>query len=895
MIGIHSLHLPKKIVGESIRSLEIRTSSVVEYCARLPCEQVYDHLHTSRDGLSGAAAHERLATYGRNVFTASRRPSALTILFSALRDPLVILLAALATLSAATGDARSAAMMAAMIALSVSIRLARETKANIAAAKLETMASMTATLVRDGKADDHPATDIVPGDIIHLVAGDMVPADVRITHAKDLFVNQGALTGESLPIEKHAASLSELDHSSGIELPNIAFQGTSISSGSATAVALATAQSTYLGTMATSISQQSESTAFDRAISGLTSLMLRLVAVLTPTVFVINGLTKGNWTEAFFFALAVAVGLTPEMLPTIVTVCLSNGAMLLSRRKAIVKRLNAIQKLGEVDILCTDKTGTLTADQVVLERHCDVMLRDDETVLTLAYLNSHFQTGLKSVLDRAILAHEHLHARTRVTDFEKIDEIPFDFERRMMSVVVRTPTGELRLITKGAPEEVFARCTAYALDGLEHPLTPDVCRRLEAEHERLSSDGFRVLAVARKDLAFTSAPNAPQRAFSKDDERTLVLYGYTAFFDPPKESAAAALQALRIHGVAVKVITGDNERVARKVCSLVGLATGRAMLGRDVEAMSDRTLAENVVSTSLFARVSPGHKVRIIQALQSVGHTVGFLGDGINDAPALHAADVGISVDSAVDVAKASADIILLERSLLVVDDALMIGRRVYGNILNYIRMGASSSFGNVLSVVGASLALPFVPMAPIQILANNLLYDIAQTGIPTDTIDTERITRPQRWNNRSFARYVFWIGPCSSLFDATTFVAVLYFFRAPHHASDAAYHSTRALLQTAWFVESVITQTLIVHILRTDRIPFIESNASPWLLATTFLVAAMAIVIPTMPLGRSLGFVPLPTSYWPFLAGNLLAYGIVTHAIKTHLHRNDTPSVEIT
>ena len=529
--------------------------------------------------------------------------------------------------------------------------------------------------------------------------------------------------------------------------------------------------------MAESLSEQSTQTAFDKGIARFTWLMLRFILVMVPLVFVINGLTKGKWTEAFFFAVAVAVGLTPEMLPMIVTVCLSKGALAMSRKKVIVKRINAIQNLGAMDVLCTDKTGTLTMDHVILEKHCDVVLKEDDGVLALAYMNSHFQTGLKNVLDRAILAHTETHAHAAIPEYAKVDEIPFDFQRRIMSVVVRTPEGKDRIISKGAPEEIFARCKEFELDGELFPMDHLLIEELKEEYEQLSADGFRVLAIASKEVEPRGVVAGDATPYSKADECDLILNGYVAFLDPPKDTARAAIKALEGHGISVKVVTGDNDLVARKICKEVGLSTEFVLLGSDVEKLTDEQLADAADKTTLFARVSPAHKQRIITALQSRQHTVGFMGDGINDAPALRTADVGISVDTAVDIAKESADMILLEKSLMVLEEGVIEGRKVFANILKYVRMGASSNFGNMFSVLGASIFVPFLPMAPIQILANNLLYDISQTAIPTDDVDPEQVEKPRPWDMKQLTRFIVFIGPCSSIFDYTTFFMMLYVF----------------------------------------------------------------------------------------------------------------------
>ena len=558
----------------------------------------------------------------------------------------------------------------------------------------------------------------------------------------------------------------------------------------------------------------------------------------------------------------------------IVTVCLSKGAMAMARKKVIVKRINAIQNLGAMDVLCTDKTGTLTMDHVILSSHCDVVLKPDNGVLALAYLNSHFQTGLKNVMDRAVLAHsEATHHHAHIPDYAKIDEIPFDFERRIMSVVVRTPEGKDRIISKGAPEAIFPRCKNFELDGELSPMEHVRIDELRHEYEQLGRNGFRVLAIASKDVEPKDA------GYGRNDEKDLILNGYLAFLDPPKDTAAAAILALRQHGVSVKVVTGDNDLVARKVCSEVGLLTEHTLLGAQIEEMTNEELAESAERTTLFARVSPAHKQRIIHALQSRRHTVGFMGDGINDAPALRAADVGVSVDTAVDIAKESADLILLEKSLLVLEEGVLEGRKVFANILKYIGMGASSSFGNMFSVLGASIFVPYLPMTPIQILTNNLLYDVSQTAIPTDEVDPEEIAKPRPWDMGSLAKFILFIGPCSSIFDYTTFLIMLYVFKA--WAADKA-----ALFQTGWFVESLLTQTLIIHVIRTRKMPFLQSRASGSLIAMTAVIMSVGVLIPFTPIGPYLGFTTLPPLYWLLLALTLLAYMLLTQGVKTWLIR---------
>jgi Mg2+-importing ATPase len=860
-------------------------SKALVAAAALDTGEVYAHLKTRPEGLTENEADARLKEHGPNVLARDRPPGFVSLLWHALVNPLVILLVVLATVSFATGDPRAATVMLLMIALSVGLKLTQEAKASGAAAKLKAMISVKATVLRGGASEEIAVSHLVPGDVVQLAAGDMIPGDVRVVQAKDLFVLQGTLTGESFPVEKFVVE-TKSDTSSPLELTSVALLGTSVGSGAATAVVVTTGKDTYLAGMAEALQEHAAPTAFDRGISRFTLLMLGFMAVMVPLVFVINGVTKGSWQDAFFFAVAVAVGLTPEMLPMIVTISLSKGAVAMGRKKVIVKRINAIQNLGAMDVLCTDKTGTLTRDEIVLERHCDVSLRESGDVLALAYVNSHFQTGLKNVLDRAVLAHEASHAHARVPELTKVDEIPFDFERRIMSVVVRTPEGGDRIISKGAPEAIFAKCVNFRLDGKLQPMDHPHIEALKKEYESLSADGFRVLAIATKDGPAHGVVAAHATPYGKSDEHDLILEGYVAFLDPPKQSALDAIAALEHHGVTVKVVTGDNELVAHKICKEVGLTIDHVLLGDAVEKLSEEELAAVAEQTVLFARVSPAHKQRIIKALQSHGHTVGFMGDGINDAPALHSADVGISVDTAVDIAKESADMILLEKSLLVLDEGVIEGRKVFSNIIKYVRMGASSNFGNMFSVLGASVFVPFLPMRPIQILANNLLYDISQTAIPTDAVDVERIQRPRAWDIKELTRFILFIGPCSSVFDYTTYLLMLYVFGCSDVSTPAVAAHSQSLFQTGWFVESLLTQTLVIHVIRTNKIPFLQSRPSVFLMATSAAIMATGVVLPFTLLGRYLGFIALPASYWLYIAATLAGYALLTQQVKAWLLR---------
>ncbi|HTF36494.1 MAG TPA: magnesium-translocating P-type ATPase [Myxococcota bacterium] len=864
--------LPRNLPSGTKRpSPGIQVSPLLIELAQCEPPTALERLHSSLAGLSDEEAASRLEQHGPNTVATDEQHGRLRLFLHACLNPLVLLLAALAAISLATGDARAAAVMSVMIALGVGLRFSQETRANTAAEKLRAMIRVTATVVRGGQSREEPLAGLVPGDIVHLSAGDMIPADVRILACRDLFVIQASLTGESLPVEK-SEHPSPQPNGDALGHSTLCFLGTAVESGTATALVIETGSRTYLGTIASSLASDPPQTSFDQGVSRFTWLMIRFISVMVPLVFVINGLTKHDWKEAFFFAMAVAVGLTPEMLPMIVTVCLSRGAMAMSNKKVIVKRLHSIQNLGAMDVLCTDKTGTLTQDHVILQRHCDVAGNDDDRVLVLAYLNSNFQTGLKNVLDRAVLEHRERHRDVVVPETRKIDEIPFDFSRRLMSVVVETQSHMHRLICKGAPEEVFKRCSSFELDEQTEPITDVLIQDLREEYETLSRDGFRVLALAYRDFS-------PRTTYSKQDEVDLVLAGYVAFLDPPKETALEAVAALGAHGVSVKILTGDNELVSRTICQQVGIETTDVLLGSQVDAMSDLELGVAAEKVTLLARLTPGHKQRVISALQQRKHVVGFLGDGINDSPALHTSDVGISVDTGVDIAKEAADIILLEKSLTVVSDGMMEGRKVFCNILKYVRMGASSNFGNMFSVLGASVFLPFVPMAPLQILTNNLLYDFSQVPIPTDAVDPELIAAPRPWSMREITRFILFIGPCSSVFDYTTYFIMLYVFNCwdPSRAS---------LFQTGWFVESLLTQTLIIHVIRTNRIPFLQSRASAPLVATTVGIILLGMWLPFSPVARALGFARLPPHYWPFLAATLLAYVMLTQAVKVWLLR---------
>ncbi len=847
---------------------------LLDICS-LPVDGALSKMATTDKGLELGIVQERRAKFGLNEVAKRKKLGFIGEILQRCKNPLVIQLFVIASVSYAMGDLRAAVVVAVMIVLSVFLGYYQETRSSKAVEKLRAMVQTTCTVLRGGKESEIPMNELVPGDIVILTAGSIIPADLRLISAKDFFVSQSALTGESMPIEK-SINAGPTPVKAALDLPNACFQGSNVLSGAARGLVVNTGASTYFGTICDKLSSQRILTSFDKGVNAFTWLMIRFMVIMVAIVFVIIGLTKHNWAEALLFGLAIAVGLTPEMLPMIVTVNLSKGALAMSRKKVIVKRLNSIQNFGAMNILCTDKTGTLTQDKVVLERYVDVTNRESEDVLRYAYMNSHYQTGLRNLLDNAILAHTDLDVERTC---RKVDEIPFDFSRRRMSVIIDYE-GDHVLICKGAVEEIFSVCDRYQVDEEIHPLIDMLKNDVMEEFQSLSADGYRVLAVAYRDY-----PQSKE-VFSAADEQDLVLLGYIAFFDPPKESAGTALKALRKSGVSTKILTGDNALVSQKVCKDVGLKIEGLVTGNQLVGMSDSDLSALAEKTTVFARLSPSQKEQIIHALQRNGHVVGFMGDGINDAAAMKAADVGISVDTAVDVAKESADIILLEKSLLVLEDGIMEGRKVFGNIIKYIKMGASSNFGNMFSMVGGALFLPFLPMAPIQVLVNNLLYDFSQLGIPTDVVDEEYLLKPRKWNIERIKKFMLYIGPTSSVFDYTTFFLMLYVYHCVNYNHPQTSGSMKtyyeSLFHTGWFVESLLTQTLIVHIIRTNRIPFLQSQASAALTLTTLTVIACAIAIPFSPLAGPLGMVALPKTFWLWMVATVLLYMILTHNIKT-------------
>ncbi len=850
-------------------SAPFQTGEIVAASALDP-DAVWSALDSAPDGLSMAEVERRQVKYGPNLIARDARASVVQELWARARNPLNALLLGLAAVSYGLGDTRAAVVITVMVVLAIVTAFVQEHRSNEAAASLRAMVKTTASVKRRGAAAvfcEIHIDQLVPGDVVSLSAGDMIPADLRLVTAKDLFINQAALTGESMPAEKSAQRFDGVV-SDPFSLPNLCFMGGSVVSGFATGVIVHTGPRTYFGQLADSIAGQRELTSFDKGINRFTWLMIGFIVVMGPAVFLINGLTKGDWLEALLFAVAVAVGLTPEMLPMIVTVNLAKGAIAMSKKRAIVKRLHSIQNFGAMDVLCTDKTGTLTQDHIILKRHLDVSGQDSERVLEYAYLNSYYQSGLKNLLDVAVLQHvelgQNLHLRH---SYERYDEIPFDFSRRRMSVILSREDGSHLMICKGAVEEVFAACNSYALDRDFGGLDQGHLVQAQVLSKALNEDGFRLVAVAYKEITDL------KKEYRAEDEFALTLLGYIAFLDPPKDSAQAALAVLRKSGVEVKILTGDNEVITRKVCREVGLQVDRIVLGSEIEAMSDDQLADLAEPTTVFAKVSPAQKARVVGALHRRNHVVGFLGDGINDSPALKAADVGISVDTAVDIAKESADIILLEKSLMVLQEGVIEGRKIFANISKYIKMGASSNYGNMFSVLGASIFLPFLPMTPIQVLTNNLLYDFSQTAIPTDNVDEEYLEAPRRWDIGNIFKFMLFIGPISSIFDYATFFTMLYAFNAWNNP---------ALFQTGWFVQSILTQTLIIHIIRTARIPFLQSHASLALSTTTLVICAISVALPYTWLGRTLGFTRLPSLFWLFIVAVLFCYSCLTHLVKT-------------
>ncbi len=841
----------------------------------LPSDELLVRLNTSSAGLSSEEAQNRLEVYGRNEFARKKKRAAILDFLARFKSPLVIILIFAGAISAVLGSYASVIVIYTMVFLSVSLAHYQEANASKAAELLREKVATSATVLRDNVKQEIKLPFIVPGDIIFLSAGDITPADARAIDAKDTFVNQSALTGESFPVEKTPKPLKGKE-ASITEWTNYFFMGTSIVSGSATAVVVRTGGSTEYGKIAQKLVEKAPETEFERGIKKFGFLIMQVTIVLVLFVFLINALLHPNAQgilTALLFAVALAVGLTPELLPMIITINLSKGAMAMSKKGVIVKRLSSIETFGSMNVLCTDKTGTLTENLIKLVLHIDMEGKDDEKVLLYSYLNSHFQTGLKSPLDDAILKHEEID----ISMFQKIDEVPFDFVRRRVSVVVEKEK-ERFFIAKGAPEEILKVCSYCELEGVISDLSEGTRLKIEQKYLDLSAEGLRVLGVARKKLKEEKA------VYSINDEREMTFLGFVAFLDPPKETAKQSLELLNKAKVELKILTGDNELVTKKVCAELGFEVKGVVLGNDISKMSDETLSAVVEEANVFARVTPAQKDRIINLLKNNGHVVGFMGDGINDAPSLKTSDVGVSVNNAVDVARESADIILLKNDLTVLGEGVLEGRKTFGNTMKYIMMGVSSNFGNMFSAAGGSVFLPFLPMLPIQILLNNLLYDTSQTVMTTDNVDPEYIEKPKRWDISFIRRFMIIIGPVSSLFDFTTFFVMLFLFNAWNNA---------ALFQTAWFIESLCSQTLVVLIIRTRRVPFYKSKPSKYLAIMLLSVISFAIIVPYTPVGSFFGFVPPPPAFFLALAGILGAYAVLAETVKKWFYKRYGNRVE--
>ncbi|KWK70565.1 magnesium-translocating P-type ATPase [Burkholderia ubonensis] len=876
--------------------------------AARPLDDTLKALRTSMRGLTYEQAADRLQHHGPNEIAHDKPPHWTRQLLMSFHNPFVYVLLVLAAISFCTDvwfaapddrDYVGMTILLTMVTISALLRFVQEFRSLRAAEKLKAMVRTTATVQRavtdtaEPARREVPMREVVAGDIVHLSAGDMIPADVRLLASRDLFISQAVLTGEALPVEKydtlgavagksanaHTASANDAS-ASPLDLENVCFMGTNVVSGTATAVVVATGEDTYFGSLARNVvSHKRIETSFDRGVASVSWLLIKFMFVMVPIVFMINGLTKGDWLSALTFALAVAVGLTPEMLPMIVSANLARGAVAMARRKVVVKRLNSVQNFGAMDVLCTDKTGTLTQDRIILEHHLDLSGHKNEEILRLGWLNSFHQSGQKNLIDIAVVNRANeIGERVKPQGYRKIDELPFDFVRRRLSVVVEDTRGTHTLICKGAVEEMLAVSTHVQDEDGVRPLDFVARKRLLEQANAYNEDGFRVLVLATRAI-----PRGDEREqYRTADERDLVVRGFLTFLDPPKESAAPALAALRENGVAVKVLTGDNPTVTIKVCRQVGLEPGKPMLGAEVDALDDATLAQAVERTTVFAKLTPLQKARIVTALQANGHTVGFLGDGINDAPALRDADVGISVDSGADIAKETADIILLEKSLMVLEEGVIKGRETFGNILKYLNMTASSNFGNVFSVLVASAFLPWEPMLATQLLVLNLVYDTSQMLLPWDRMDPEFLKKPRKWEAGNIKRFMLWVGPTSSVFDITTYLLMWTVFGA-----GALYHlhggaSGQIVMNSGWFIESLVSQTLVVHLLRTQKIPFLQSTAALPVLLSTVTAIAIGCWLPFSPFADALGFMHLPGSYWLWLAATMVGYILLAQTVKT-------------
>lgn len=884
----------------------------IQFAATHPTQETLGYLNTTLCGLEPGKVEENRSEYGSNKVTREKKKTLPQRLAGAFINQFTAILFCLALVSSFTDmifphfslfgcvpkdfDCLTVVIILTMVFLSGTLRFVQESRSGNAAEKLLAMITTTCTVTRKGQEmAEIPLDEVVVGDIVHLSAGDMLPADVRILDAKDLFVSQASLTGESEPIEKIPMVNETRDAIT--DYTNIAFMGSNVISGSASAVVVTVGDHTLFGSMASEVAHEAVETSFSKGVNAVSWVLIRFMLVMVPLVFVANGITKGDWLSAFLFGISIAVGLTPEMLPMIVTTCLAKGAVSMSKKQTIVKNLNSIQNFGAIDILCTDKTGTLTQDKVVLEYHLNVNGEDDLRVLRHAYLNSYFQTGYKNLMDVAIIqkTEEEEADDPQLVDlsehYVKVDEIPFDFARRRLTTVVQNRDGKTQMVTKGAVEEMLSICSFAECDGKVRPMTKELKSRILATVDDLNEKGFRVLAIAQK-----SNPS-PAGAFGVTDECDMVLMGYLAFLDPPKESTADAIKALKAHGVTTKILTGDNDKVTRTICKQVGLKVRNMLLGSDLENMSDQELAKAAETTDVFAKLTPDQKARVVSVFRENGHTVGFMGDGINDASAMKSADIGISVDTAVDVAKESADIVLLEKDLMVLEEGIIEGRKTYANMIKYIKMTASSNFGNMFSVLAASALLPFLPMESLQLIFLNLIYDLSCTAIPWDNVDEEFISVPRKWDASSVGSFMMWIGPTSSVFDWMTYIfmyfvfcplfvsrGVLYNDLASHFAgADLVRMQTAyvAMFQTGWFIESMWSQTLVIHMIRTPKLPFIQSHASAPLTLMTFTGIGVLTIIPFTTFGRMLGFVALPTAYFAYLIPCILLYMVLATSLK--------------
>jgi Mg2+-importing ATPase len=832
-------------------------------CLTLPTDELLSRLGTSLTGLSSGEAEKRLRFFGYNEPVKRRKRTAAVEFLSHFHSPLVIILLIAGLISGYFGETVNTLIIFSIVFFSVVLDFIQEYKAEKAAEMLRERVMTTATVVRDDAKREIKIIEIVPGDIVDLSAGDIVPADARIISAKDLFVSESALTGESFPVEKTGAPLKTADAPIS-EWSNYLFMGTSVLSGVATAVIVKTGSLTEYGKIVKRLVERRPVTEFERAARSFSSMIMQVTLLLVLFVFFVNALFQRGVLESLLFAVALAVGLTPELLPMIISINLSKGAVIMAKKEVIVKRLASIHNFGSMDVLCTDKTGTLTENKIKLVFYMNINRDKDDKVLLYAYLNSYYQTGLKSPLDEAVLR----YANIDVKNYLKVDEIPFDFVRRRLSIVVEHE-GQRLMIVKGAPEEIAKICSYYEAKGIIAGITGEILEKIEEGYLELSKEGFRVLGIAYKCL------REDKPAYTVDDEHDMVFLGFVAFLDPPKETAKESLQLLKRAGIELKILTGDNELVTKKVCEDLSFEIKRIVTGSEISQMHDDALARVVEEANVFCRVTPSQKNRIINALKSNGHVVGFLGDGINDAPSLRSADVGISVNNAVDVAKESADIILLQNDLTVLCDGVIEGRKTFANTQKYVMMGVSSNFGNMFSVAGASLFLPFLPMLPIQILLNNLLYDLSQSVIPTDEVDQEYIEKPWRWNISFIRRFMIALGPVSSIFDFLTFFLMLLVFRA-----------TPPLFQTAWFLESLSTQTLVIFVIRTRKSPFYRSRPSKYLLSSSIAILAFAYALPFTPLGALFGFMEPPYEFFIALAIMTGSYLILTEIVKNQFYK---------